>query len=344
MLMLAALAAAACGGGAASKHDALPPATTAMTPAQIAERALPSVVLIRTPIMIGTGFVVWKDGRIATNLHVLAGAREATVILTDKREFSDIEVLAVDPAHDLAIIRVAAKGLVPLVLGDSGAVKAGEHVVAIGHPLGLGNTVSDGIVSAVRDEDPQARLLQITAPIAPGSSGGPIFNEHAEVIGVATLFASEGQNLNFGVPVSYLKPMLLAEQAISLEALNKDVPPDAGPLEGCTVDEVKQTVSSITDAIKVGSTKFNSGDADGCFQLYQVTALKLVGSLKGCQAVRQALLDGVTAANRAPDAKAKAWAIRHAFDRVLSVVDAVLKQVERQQQQAPAQPEPPPKK
>jgi serine protease Do len=314
-------------GGAARKETTPPPAPTTFTPAQIAERALPSIVLIQTPVMLGTGFVVWKDGRIATNLHVLAGASEAKVILNDKREFTQIEVLGVDPAHDLAVIRIRAEGLVPLQLGDSEAVKPGERVVAIGHPLGLGNTISDGIVSGIRALDPNVTLLQITAPIAQGSSGGPIFNEQGEVIAVATLFASEGQNLNFGVPVSYLKPLLLGERPLSLRAFQQQV--DLSLLEGCEVEDVKLAITEIADALKVGVPLFNNGDHQGCFEAYERSALKIVGSLKACRGVRETLLGGVSAANRAGTPTQKAWAIRHAFDRVMAAFDAAVKQVEQ---------------
>src|SRR5215831_7427247 len=109
-----------------------------LTPAEIAERTLPAMALIKTEVGLGSGFVVGADGRIATNLHVITGVKEATVVLADSREFKEIEVIAVDFAHDLVLIRVNAKGLVPLALGDSTHVQAGEPVVAIGHPLGLG--------------------------------------------------------------------------------------------------------------------------------------------------------------------------------------------------------------
>jgi serine protease Do len=322
---LAALA--ACGGGAAKKGPAAPAAAKVHSPAEIAELALPSVVLIKTPAQLGTGFVVWKDGRIATSLHVLVGAKEATVVLNDGREFKDITVLGADPAHDLAIIRVGANDLKPLPLGDSAAVKPGERVVAIGHPMGLGNTISDGLVSGVREIHPQVTLLQITAPIAPGSSGGPIFNERAEVIGVATLFSSEGQNLNFGVPVSYLKPLLLSEKPMPLATFARDL--DTMLLEGCTGDEVRLVVKDIADALSVGVPLYNKGDHQGCFDTYQAAALKMVGQLKGCPRVRETLLAGVASANRKETPSEKAWAMRHAFDRVLNAFDAAVERIEK---------------
>jgi hypothetical protein len=325
------MALAACGAPAAQTPVKQPTTATTLTPKEIAEKATPSIVLIKTGNMLGTGFVVWQDGRIATNLHVIAGAREASITLHDGREFTDVEVLAADQAHDLAILRIRAKDLPVLPLGDSGAVKPGEHVVAIGHPMGLGDTVSDGLVSAVRVLDPTVTLLQISAPIAPGSSGGPIFNEHGEVIGVATLYSAEGQNLNFGVPVQYLKPLLLAERAVPLAAFSQAI--DAGLLSGCSADEVKLAVVEISDAIKVGAPLYNAGNAQGCFDIYEKTSLDLVGKIKGCTGVRETLLGGLSGANRVPTPSEKAWALRHAFDRVLGAFEAAMDAQKQRQQQ-----------
>lgn len=329
------LGGAACGGaqGTQPVAPAPPPpaADKVFTPAQIADRALPSVVLVQTPTMIGTGFVVWQDGRIATNLHVIAGAKQASILLTDGRKFEQVEVLAVDQAHDLAILRIPTSGLKPLPLGDSAAVKPGEHVVAIGHPMGMGNTVSDGLVSAIRKIDPKLTLLQISAPISPGSSGGPIFNEHGEVVGIATLYMAEGQNLNFGVPVQYLKPMLLAERGTPLSSFASEL--DAALFEGCTVDDVKVAVTEIEGAIKAGAPLFNKGDAKGCYDLYEKVSLKVVGAMKSCPGVSQALKGGLSNAGKSQDARDKAWAVRHAFDRVLAAFEAAMTNAEKQEQQ-----------
>jgi len=197
-------------------------------------------------------------------------------------------------------------------------------VVAIGNPLGLGNTISDGLVSAVREIEPKLTLLQITAPIAQGSSGGPILNERAEVIGVATLYSVEGQNVNFGVPVTYLKPMLLAEKPTSLAAFSRLV--EAALLDGCSGDEVRMAVAEISDAIKVGAPMFNAGNQKGCYELYEKTSLKIVSALKTCPGVRETLLGGLTSANHATEVREKAWALRHAFDRVLAAVEAAVKE------------------
>lgn len=328
---LAAAATASC--RRAARPAAEPPAARrTLTPREIADLALPSVVLIQRSEGLGTGFVIWQDGRIATNLHVIAGASHLVVTTSDGQKYEDIEVLAAEADHDLAIIRVrGVRGWPALALGDSDAVRPGDHVVAIGHPLGLGNTVSDGLVSAVRTIDPEHTVIQISAPITSGSSGGPLFNDYGEVIGIASFYAIEGQNLNFGWPVKYLKPMLLAERPISLEqfahltsapARRRPTVPNHSPslLDGCAPDQVQLVVDAIADAISVGAPLYNRGDARGCFEVYERTALELVARVKGCDGVKRALQDGVTHAGVAASWNDKAWAMRDTFDGILELV------------------------
>src|SRR5215471_17827495 len=103
-------------------------------------------------------------------------------------------------------------------------------------------------------------------------------------------------------------------------------------LEGCSVEDVRLAVTDIEDAIKVGAPLYNKGDAQGCYDLYEKTSLRLVNALKACPGVREALLAGVSAANRATDPRDKAWAVRHAFDRVLGAVTSALEEGAKQNQ------------
>lgn len=314
--------AAACGGGKSSSTT--PPSAVPLTPAQIAERALPSVVHVKSSKIAGTGFVVWNDGRIVTNFHVIAASAEdgrLSVVLPGKeaKEIFNVEVLAADPDHDLAILRVhAARGIPPLTLADSDGVKPGEAVVAIGHPLGLGNTVSNGIVSAVRQLDEDHTLIQVSAPISEGSSGGPIFNDRGEVIGVATAFATQGQNLNFGVPSNAIKPLLLEEKAVTPRELGKKVV--ARLMKGCDVDGAISAAARIDEAIKVGVPVYNSGDHEGCYLIYAETARRLVGTAGECKLLDQTLGRALAQAEQDRTASEKAWTMRHAFDRILGVM------------------------
>jgi len=301
----------------------------ALTPDKIAERAIPSVVLIKTATGLGTGFVVSRDGLIATNVHVIGNARQATVVLADGREFKQIEVINYDDTHDLLLLRVPAKNLVPLTLGDSAKVKVGERVVAIGHPLGLGNTVSDGLVSAVRKINPQLTVLQVSAPISQGSSGGPLFNEAGEVIGISTLIVTQGQNLNFGMPVNQLKAMLRSGKGTPLAAWKapesksrRKVPThDLSLLDGCGAERLSEIRAMIEDAIKIGAPLYNDGNHEACYRVYAATALDVNRKLAHCPGPKRVLLEGVERAEGITPWADKAWAMRDAFDGLLEVIN-----------------------
>jgi tetratricopeptide (TPR) repeat protein len=181
----------------ARAQDALP---------ELVRRIKPSVVSIITydnkgqRLMRGSGFFTGPD-RVITNRHVIEKAYKAEVHLTNGNSYNVSGVLAIDGAGDIALLQVD----VPASLASPLSVvrttpQEGERVVVIGNPLGLEGSVSDGIVSAVRDIPSFGRIIQITAPISPGSSGSPVVNMQGQVIGVATLQLTEGQSLNFAIP------------------------------------------------------------------------------------------------------------------------------------------------
>ncbi len=155
----------------------------------------------------GSGFIVRADGVLVSNNHVIDGASSASVTLPNGDIFDDVTLLDSDKRRDLVLLKIKALNLLVSRLGDSDAVDVGQHVIAIGNPEGLVRSVSDGIVSAMRQAD-GFKVIQVTAPVSPGSSGGPLFNDDGQVIGV-TSGAMDGQNLNLAVPINYLKPLLL---------------------------------------------------------------------------------------------------------------------------------------
>ncbi len=190
----------------------------------IAKAANGSIVTIITaandkPIAQGTGFLVSADGVIVTNYHVIETGNLAVVKFPDDTAFPVDGVLAVDKVRDLAIIKIHGKTFRTLALGDSDDIQVGEEVVAIGNPLLLESTVSNGIISGVRTSKEQGgKFLQTTAPISPDSSGGPLFNMRGEVIGINTLYLKGGENLNFAIPVNDAK-LLLSHQSAKLQNL-----------------------------------------------------------------------------------------------------------------------------
>ncbi|NWF56431.1 MAG: tetratricopeptide repeat protein [Syntrophaceae bacterium] len=171
------------------------------------KRIEPSIVVIMTfdregkRMGQGTGFFISKNGEVISNYHVLQGASRSRVKLLSGEEYAVKEVVAEDPEGDLVRISVdiPAEKVAPLSI-SSLTPQVGEKVVVIGTPLGLDQTVSDGIVSAIREIPGFGKILQMTAPISPGSSGSPVFNMKGEVLGIATFLLIAGQNLNFAVP------------------------------------------------------------------------------------------------------------------------------------------------
>ena len=195
-----------------------------LTIPQIVKKSSPSVVTIVAldendqPLALASGFFVNKKGYLATNYHVFEGSVKAIIKTIRGTEGHIIEIVKADPALDLVVAKTSIEQAEPMQLGDSDSITVGEEVVAIGNPVGLEGTVSKGIISGIRVIDGK-KLIQITAPISPGSSGGPIVNLSGSVIGVATAYISSGQNLNFAMPINYLRD--LKTTRLSLQSLQK---------------------------------------------------------------------------------------------------------------------------
>lgn len=192
-------------------------ALEAQTSREIAKSAFLSSVFIEVmdrygkPLALGSGFVV-SPSLIATNLHVIQGAAKARVNLVgSKTIFSSSTVKAVDPVNDLALLQVPGLLAPSLVLSPE-TPEVGDRVYAVGNPKGLQGTLSDGLVSAFRDFKTR-KLIQISAPISPGSSGGPVLNEKGEVLGMAVGTIEDGQNLNFAIPSGALSDLMVRKSA-----------------------------------------------------------------------------------------------------------------------------------
>jgi S1-C subfamily serine protease len=155
----------------------------------------------------GSGFITRSDGVLLTNAHVVDGATEVGVTLPDGRSFSG-KVLGADPLTDVAVVKVVAAGLPVAPLGDSNKVRPGEWAIAIGNPLGLDNTVTAGIISAIQrtnavGEGQRVPYLQTDAAVNPGNSGGPLINDRGQVIGINTAIRqAPGAGLSFAIPIN----------------------------------------------------------------------------------------------------------------------------------------------
>src|SRR5207245_9313707 len=151
----------------------------------------------------GTGFLVSPNGLLVTNMHVVRGAVRTQVRLMNGRTYPVLRTVNCDSVKDIAILKIDGRGLPSVTWGNSGAVNVGARVYVVGNPRGLENTISEGLLSGTRDVGAY-RLLQISAPISPGSSGSPVFDRAGRVIGVAVSTLEGGQNLNFAVPANYV--------------------------------------------------------------------------------------------------------------------------------------------
>ena len=233
---------------------------SAQTAPQIAEKALAATVYLEMQdskgllLGFGSGFFV-RDNLIATNYHVIEGAARGTAKLVGQFSTYTIKgVTATDQTNDLALLKVTVSGINPLPIGNSSDVKIGETVYVTGNPKGLEGTFSNGIISSRRDQYAKERL-QMTAPISPGSSGGPVLNSKGEVIGVSFMTLVGGQNLNFAIPSRYLT-----------ELLTESTP--AKPLA-----EGNRSISAET-YFTWGNTKYYLGDYKGAIADYD-SAIRL---------------------------------------------------------------------
>lgn len=159
---------------------------------------------------LGSGLIINEDGRILTNSHVISGADELIVVLSDGTEYK-ASVLGADPGTDIAVVKIEADGLVPATLGDSDAIRVGQWVIAAGNPFGLSSTITTGIVSAKGRSDvgitAYENFIQTDAAINQGNSGGPLVNLSGEVIGINTAMIGRSGNIGIGfsIPINMVK-------------------------------------------------------------------------------------------------------------------------------------------
>ena len=189
-----------------------------LTPQEIAEIALRSTVVLKIEkeagkATEGSGFVV-GEGQVAVTYHQIDDMKSATVRLVNVLEaYPVLSIVAVDTDHDLAIVQANIQAP-PLALGDSDEVRIGDSVFVAGNPDGYVGSFSVGIIAAIRNDDKfiADKVFQMTAAVSPGSSGGPVLNRKGEVIAIVVDEDTGGQNLNFAVPVNFLKALLKAIQ------------------------------------------------------------------------------------------------------------------------------------
>lgn len=317
-----------------------------MTARDIIDVSSPAIVRIEAgDSKVGTGFIIGADGLIATNLHVVEGEQNIRVKLyKDPTEYRVFAVVGVDKNHDLALLRIKPKKPLPVLhLGDSSAVSAGDPIYAIGNPLGVFDySITGGLISQVRPLSAELTILQISAAISQGSSGGPLFNQFGEVVGVTTAIITQGQAINLAVPANYLRPMMKQQVAIPLEEfarvtretadggtadsgddvkIDRKIPEHAVTIwTGCDEHQMEDVLRSIGDTIAIGAPLYNRGTPEGfeaCYRVYEGTSLRFEKDAS-CKGVREAFNDGLSRARSMKSYKEKAWAMRDTFDGLIN--------------------------
>jgi serine protease Do len=244
---------------------------------------------------IGSGFIISNDGLVLTNAHVVEGADEVIVTLTDRREFK-AKVLGADKRSDVAVLKLEATGLPYLRTGDSNKIRVGEWVIAIGSPFNLENSVSAGIISAkARDTGDYLPLIQTDVAVNPGNSGGPLINMRGEVVGINSQIAtmSGGYNgISFAVPID--EAIRVADQlrktgkvargrlGVQIGEVSKDVAESLGlgKARGAEVSLVEAGGPADKAGIRVGDIilKFNGTAVERSADLPRLVGATAIGS------------------------------------------------------------------
>jgi serine protease Do len=179
-----------------------------------------AVVTVTTPVGLGSGFIISKEGHLITNYHVVEESLKVKVTVFqrkpqgyEKRQLNRVKILALNPLRDLALLQLDKEemedlDIEPVVISETATVRVGDLVFAIGNPLGLERSVTQGIVSSTTRTMGHLRFIQTDASINPGNSGGPLFNSRGEVVGVVCAGYSLFDGLAFGIPASDLVEFL----------------------------------------------------------------------------------------------------------------------------------------
>jgi serine protease Do len=193
-----------------------------------------AVVQVRTPEGLGSGFFINAEGYLITNFHVIQGETEISVEVyhqhdgqLDRETYKQVKIIAINKFHDLALLKIEDKHAPKftfVTLGSSDAMNVGDPVFAIGSPLGLERTVTQGILSTKTRELEGELYLQTSTAINPGNSGGPLFNLAGEVVGVTNMKITFGEGLGFAIPVELVKSFLDHRDAFAYAADNPNNP------------------------------------------------------------------------------------------------------------------------
>jgi len=263
------------------------------------------------PRGVGSGFVLSSDGFVMTNAHVVDGADEVIVTLPDKREFK-AKVVGADKRTDVAVLKIDAKQLPAVAVGEVSRVKVGEWVMAIGTPFGLENTVTAGIVSAkARDTGEEIRFIQTDVAVNPGNSGGPLINMRGEVVGInSQILSRSGGFMGISLSIPIDDAMKVADQlrsggkvirgriGVSIAPVSKDVAESIGlgKAQGALVQAVEPGTPADKAGVEAGDiiTKFNGQTIDKAPDLPRLVAATKPGTKSTLQVFRRGVYKELT--------------------------------------------------
>lgn len=229
-----AAVAAVAGPASGQFYSATTKASPARDVSSLVKQIGEAVVQVKTPGGLGSGFFINEDGYLITNFHVIEGETEISVEVyhqrdgeLDRETYKQVKIIAINKFHDLALLQIEDKGapkFKSVTLGSSDALSVGDGVFAIGSPLGLERTVTQGILSTKTRQLEGELYLQTSAQINPGNSGGPLFNLAGEVVGVTNMKITFGEGLGFAIPVELVKSFLDHRDAFAYSTDNPNNP------------------------------------------------------------------------------------------------------------------------
>ena len=217
----------------------------------IVHQVADSVVTIRNSMSMGSGFIVHPSGYIISNEHVVGSNKEVKVAFADGKTLPG-EVLVADSVRDIAIIKVPRVNLPVVTLGDSSSVEPGETVIAVGHPMGMENTITRGIVSANNRPHRGKKYIQIDAALNPGNSGGPVIDGDGNVIGVSVMTMGFAESIGFAIPINDVLTILNSHRIPASVILSNQI------AQRMDVAGASGVVTSDTD--KIEDSESDSGD------------------------------------------------------------------------------------
>ncbi|MER2561310.1 MAG: serine protease [Myxococcaceae bacterium] len=295
--------------------------------------AATAIVVLELERAYGLGFVA-PNGRIVTNFHVVANEKTIVAHLADGRRLPVQAVCAVDVKRDLAILDVGLLDASPVKPAGAKLAEEGQKVFVFGLvPSEDRVRWIEGVLGNPQVIGPGLTVYTMQGPVPSDASGGPLVGSDGSVLGIVTMAESDDGVVALGVPWKHIEPLMPMNQQLPLSVLNR---PRRGPtrqipqhplslLEGSNLAGLEATTKAIAGVISQGAPAYNEGDIEKCYRLYQQVAKQLIDARPDCPGVQTALRDGLKKAGGLSDVDHQAWAMRDAFDGLLSVIEKYMR-------------------